>query len=134
MLVIAELIRKGDVKGGANITVRGVDPAAFTLRPQLKIVTGRTFTPGLRELIVGGGVLRQFQGAEVGKVVRMRGSDWTVVGRLPVRRCARQRAVDRHQRRALDLRAHRRKLGAGRAGRAGRVRPAEELAWPPTRG
>ncbi|HEY1492419.1 MAG TPA: ABC transporter permease [Steroidobacteraceae bacterium] len=80
MLIIAELIRKGDVKGGANITVRGVEPAAFTLRPQLKIVSGRPFTPGLRELIVGSGVLKQFQGADVGKVVRMRGSDWTVVG------------------------------------------------------
>ena len=80
MMVIAELIRKDDVKNGANITVRGVEPAAFALRPQLKIVAGRSFTTGLRELIVGRGVLRQFQGAELGKVVRMRGSDWTVVG------------------------------------------------------
>ncbi len=43
-------------------------------------MNGRTFTPGLRELIVGSGVLQQFQGAEIGKTVRMRGSDWTVVG------------------------------------------------------
>ena len=80
LMVIAELIRKDDVKNGANITVRGVEPAAFALRPQLQIVAGRNFTPGLRELIVGSGVLKQFQGAELGKVVRMRGSDWTVVG------------------------------------------------------
>ncbi|HEV7611979.1 MAG TPA: ABC transporter permease [Steroidobacteraceae bacterium] len=80
MMVIAELIRKDDVKNGANITLRGVEPAAFALRPQLKIVEGRNFVPGLRELIVGRGVLRQFQGAELGKVVRTRGSDWTVVG------------------------------------------------------
>jgi putative ABC transport system permease protein len=80
MMIIAELIRRDDVKNGANITVRGVEPAAFALRPQLKIVAGRSFTTGLRELIVGRGVLRQFQGAELGKVVRMRGSDWTVVG------------------------------------------------------
>ncbi|HTD11002.1 MAG TPA: ABC transporter permease [Steroidobacteraceae bacterium] len=80
LMIIAELIRKDDVKNGANITVRGVEPTAFALRPNLKIVAGRNFTPGLRELIVGGGVLRQFQGAEVGKVVRMRGSSWTVVG------------------------------------------------------
>ena len=80
MMVIAELIRKDDTKNGANITVRGVDPAAFALRPNLRIVNGRNFTPGLRELIVGAGVLRQFQGAEIGKVVRMRGSDWTFVG------------------------------------------------------
>jgi putative ABC transport system permease protein len=80
LMVIAELVRKDDVKSGANITVRGVEPAAFLLRPQLKIVAGRNFTPGLRELIVGSGVLRQFQGAEVGKVLHMRGSEWTVVG------------------------------------------------------
>ncbi|MDP9011620.1 MAG: ABC transporter permease [Pseudomonadota bacterium] len=80
LLVIAELIRKDDVKSGANITVRGVDPAAFALRPQLRIVAGRNFATGVRELIVGRGVLRQFQGADVGNVVRMRGSDWTVVG------------------------------------------------------
>jgi putative ABC transport system permease protein len=80
LMVIAELIRKDDVTNGANITVRGVEPAAFALRPQLRIIAGRNFTPGLRELIVGQGVLREFQGAEIGKVVRMRGSEWTVVG------------------------------------------------------
>ena len=80
LMVIAELIRKDDVRNGANITVRGVEPNAFVLRPQLQIIAGRNFTPGLRELIVGQGVLRQFQGAELGKVVRMRGSQWTVVG------------------------------------------------------
>jgi putative ABC transport system permease protein len=80
LMVIAELIRKDDVRNGANITVRGVEPNAFVLRPQLQIIAGRNFTPGLRELIVGQGVLRQFQGAELGKVVRMRGSEWTVVG------------------------------------------------------
>jgi putative ABC transport system permease protein len=80
VMVIAELIRKDDVKNGSNITLRGVEPTAFALRPQLKIIEGRNFAPGLRELIVGRGVQRQFQGAEVGKVVRMRGSDWKVVG------------------------------------------------------
>ncbi|MGP8033456.1 MAG: ABC transporter permease [Steroidobacteraceae bacterium] len=80
LMVIAELLRRDDVQSGANITVRGVEPVAFTLRPQLKIVQGRNFTPGLRELIVGRGVLRQFQGADVGQTLRMRGSEWRVVG------------------------------------------------------
>ena len=80
MMVIAELLRKGDLKNGVNVTLRGVEPDAFVLRPQLKIVEGRNFTPGLRELIVGRGVTRQFQGAAPGNIVRMRGSDWTVVG------------------------------------------------------
>ena len=80
LMVIAELIRKDDVKSGANVTLRGVEPAAFVLRPQLKIVNGRNFTPGLRELIVGRGVLTQFQGANIGQTLRMRGSAWQVVG------------------------------------------------------
>jgi putative ABC transport system permease protein len=80
LMVIAELVRKDDVRNGANITLRGVEPAGFVLRPQLKISAGRNFTPGLRELIVGQGVLKQFQGAAIGDRVRMRGSEWTVVG------------------------------------------------------
>ena len=80
LMQIAELVRKDDVSHGANITLRGVEPASFVLRPQLKIIAGRNFTPGLRELIVGQGVLKQFQGAAIGDRVRMRGSEWTVVG------------------------------------------------------
>jgi putative ABC transport system permease protein len=80
LMVIAELVRKDDVKSGANITLRGVEPDAFVLRPQVRIIAGRNFTPGLRELIVGRGVLAQFQGANLGQTVRMRGSQWQVVG------------------------------------------------------
>jgi putative ABC transport system permease protein len=79
MVVIAELVRTGE-KTGANITVRGVEPRAFELRPQLRIVDGRLFQPGLRELIVGRGVVQQFEGAGIGETLRMRGSVWTVVG------------------------------------------------------
>ncbi len=80
MMIIAELLRGDSAKDAANITVRGVEQDAFLLRPQLKIVEGRTFTTGLRELIVGQGVSRQYKGAALGSHVRMRGSDWTVVG------------------------------------------------------
>jgi putative ABC transport system permease protein len=80
MMIIAELLRGDSTKDAANITVRGVEPAAFALRPQLKIVEGRPFNTGLRELIVGRGVSRQFKGAAMGSHVRMRGSDWKVVG------------------------------------------------------
>lgn len=79
MIVIAELMKPGE-KTGSNITVRGVEPAAFALRPQVKIVEGRSFQPGLRELIVGQGVAQQFAGVAIGETLRMRGSDWTVVG------------------------------------------------------
>ena len=71
---------EGGETTGSNITVRGVEAESFALRPQLKIAEGRTFQPGLRELIVGRGVTQQFEGAGIGDSLRMRGSDWTVVG------------------------------------------------------
>jgi putative ABC transport system permease protein len=79
LIVIAELMKAGETTG-SNITVRGVEPAAFGLRPQLRIVEGRRFRPGLKELIVGRGVTQQFAGARIGDRLRMRGSEWDVVG------------------------------------------------------
>jgi len=80
LMIIAELLRKGDKAASSNVTLRGVQDNSFVLRPNLHIVEGRMFTKGLRELIVGRGVTRQFDGAEVGQTLRMRGSDWNVVG------------------------------------------------------
>jgi putative ABC transport system permease protein len=79
LIVIAELMKSGGTTG-SNITVRGVEPPAFELRPRLRIVEGRRFQPGLKELIVGRGVAQQFQGVGLGQRLRMRGSEWDVVG------------------------------------------------------
>lgn len=80
LIVITELMKKGETVDGSNITMRGVDENSFKLRPNLKIVEGRKFNSGLRELIVGRGVSRQFTGITVGGTMKMRGSEWTVVG------------------------------------------------------
>ena len=56
IIVITELLKKGETINGANVTLRGVEPASFELRPQLRIIEGRRFEPGLREIIVGAGV------------------------------------------------------------------------------
>ncbi|HVF35589.1 MAG TPA: ABC transporter permease [Candidatus Saccharimonadia bacterium] len=79
LIVIAELPRKGGTLG-ANVTLRGITPHGFELRPDLKIVEGRRFSPGLLELTVGRGAANQFEGLEVGRTVRLRSADWTVVG------------------------------------------------------
>ncbi len=78
MIVIAELAKKGD-RSAQNVTVRGIGPKGMKLRPQVKIIDGRLFETGKRELIVGRGVTQQFE-ASVGQTLRFRGSDWTVVG------------------------------------------------------
>ncbi|MBK8068277.1 MAG: ABC transporter permease [Rhodanobacteraceae bacterium] len=79
LIVIAELPKKGETLG-ANITLRGIEPAGFALRPNLKIVEGRQFTPGLQEVVVGKGAAAQFEGLAVGGKIRLRGADWDVVG------------------------------------------------------
>jgi putative ABC transport system permease protein len=64
----------------ANVQLRGVGPAAWELRPNLKIIQGRRFGAGLRELDVGQGALSQFVGLEVGKQLKLANQMWTVVG------------------------------------------------------
>lgn len=64
----------------ANVQLRGVGPAAWALRPQLKITQGRRFGAGLRELVVGQGARKQFVGLDVGKQLKLANQVWTVVG------------------------------------------------------
>jgi putative ABC transport system permease protein len=79
LLVIADLPKIGSGTL-ANAAVRGVQPEAFALRPEVKIIEGRRFTPGPRELIVGKQAAQQFANLKVGSRIAFRDSDWTVVG------------------------------------------------------
>jgi putative ABC transport system permease protein len=78
--VVANLPKRNDPGSDANVQIRGVGDEAWALRPNVKIVQGRRFKPGLRELVVGQGALRQFAGLEVGHELRLAGQEWTVVG------------------------------------------------------
>lgn len=64
----------------ANVPLRGVEPAAFGVRDEVKIVEGRRFEPGRNEIIAGRAAARQFGGLEVGRTVRWGENTWTVVG------------------------------------------------------
>jgi putative ABC transport system permease protein len=76
---VVNLPSKGDGTD-ANVQFRGVGPAAWALRPDLKIVEGRRFGGGLRELVVGRGAQQQFRGLEIGKQLKLANQMWTVVG------------------------------------------------------
>ena len=64
----------------ANVPLRGIQPAAFGVRDEVRIVAGRTFRPGTNEIIVGESASRQFAGLELGATQRWGESTWTVVG------------------------------------------------------
>jgi putative ABC transport system permease protein len=67
-------------KSWANITVRGVGPQAFELRPEIKVVQGRMFRPAVNELIVGSKSLVEFPTLGLGKKVKFAQNEWEIVG------------------------------------------------------
>jgi putative ABC transport system permease protein len=79
MLASVNLTRK---KNGttAAVGVRGIDPASTTVRPEIKLIDGRMFEPGLREMIVGRGAHNEFKDTEIGDRIGLRDSQWTIVG------------------------------------------------------
>lgn len=64
----------------ANVPLRGVTPTALRVRPEVKIIDGRMFTPGTSEVIVGRSAHLQFSGLEVGSSFKTGESTWHVVG------------------------------------------------------
>ncbi|MEZ5292576.1 MAG: ABC transporter permease [Vicinamibacterales bacterium] len=78
IFVVASLPRRtGPI---ANVSLRGVTDAAFTVRHGVRIVEGRRFTRGLPEIIVGRKVLARYAGVAVGQRLRMQRRDWTITG------------------------------------------------------
>ncbi len=64
----------------ANVPLRGVSEAALKVRPYVKIIEGRMFTPGTNEIVVGRAASNQFAGLTVGSTARWGQNNWQVVG------------------------------------------------------
>ncbi|MEO6967014.1 MAG: ABC transporter permease [Rhodanobacteraceae bacterium] len=79
LVVVASLPKKSSGLD-ANVEIRGVGAQAWALRPNVKIIAGRKFTPGLRELDVGKGARQQFNGVDIGSTLNLNNQTWTVVG------------------------------------------------------
>jgi putative ABC transport system permease protein len=79
LAVIINLPRR-DGAGEANVTMRGVTPMGKDLRPQVKLVRGRWFTPGKREVVVSVKMANRFSNTGIGEKFRTGGKDLTVVG------------------------------------------------------
>ena len=79
LFVMVDLPRHGQTDPN-NVPFRGVQPAAFAIRDEVRIVEGRHFQRGVREVIVGRKAAGQFAGLGVGSHIAFRDSDWTVVG------------------------------------------------------
>jgi putative ABC transport system permease protein len=63
-----------------TLGVRGVGKESFAVRPEIVLVEGRSFTPGLREAIVGRSAQTEFADLDLGREVKLRDGLWTIVG------------------------------------------------------
>jgi putative ABC transport system permease protein len=63
-----------------SITFRGVWARSLALRPEIKLLEGRLFRSGVRELIVGTSAQSKFRGLGVGSRVISNDAEWQVVG------------------------------------------------------
>ena len=69
--------KAGDAVG---VVLRGVSPQVWKVWPEIRIVEGRAFTAGRRELVAGRAAQQEFQGLALGAEVEMANGLWTVVG------------------------------------------------------
>src|ERR1700720_3319071 len=78
--VVVIVMPRKDGTGETNVTVRGMMPDGLELRPKVKIVQGRWFTPGQREVVVSESIQKRFAHANIGDTVQFGKGPWTVVG------------------------------------------------------
>ncbi len=64
----------------AEIAVRGTTETGFVVHPEWRIVAGRMFRSGLKEIVAGAGAAAEFEGLAVGDDVVLGGTRWKIVG------------------------------------------------------
>jgi putative ABC transport system permease protein len=78
--VVVVVLPRKDGTGEVNVSVRGLMPAGLELRPSAKLIEGRWFTTGQREVVVGNSIHNRFSGANVGDTLDFAKGQWRVVG------------------------------------------------------
>ena len=69
-----------DGSGEANLLLRGISPRGLELRPQVKVVKGRMFQPGKREVVVASRLATRFANLDVGGTLKAGPDHLAVVG------------------------------------------------------
>jgi putative ABC transport system permease protein len=64
---------------GMNVTVRGLTTTGIEMR-KVRLIAGRWFQPGQREIVVGKAVAKRYPSARIGHQIRFGKGDWEIVG------------------------------------------------------
>ncbi|MDD2708969.1 MAG: ABC transporter permease [Verrucomicrobiae bacterium] len=78
--VILVSLARASSQGEANVLVRGLEPAGLELRPQARLVEGRMFRGGLREVICSRQLGERFSCCQLGRSFRAGKNQFKVVG------------------------------------------------------
>lgn len=87
-VVTVIVLESPEIPSGININLRGLTTDGFSLRDGIKLVEGRMFTPGRREVVVGSGVANRYPMARLGQTLRFGKGEWQVVGVMDAGRSA----------------------------------------------
>ncbi|MBK8727253.1 MAG: ABC transporter permease [Holophagaceae bacterium] len=78
-VVVVKLFPMAD-GSDSNVTIRGLEARGLAMRPQIRLLEGRWFRPGLSEVVVPRKMQGRFSGLELGRSIRMGGRAWEIVG------------------------------------------------------
>jgi putative ABC transport system permease protein len=79
LYVVVDGLKKS-TKTKANLPLRGVSLSAIKARKGIKIVQGRMFAPGSNEIVIGAGILKEFDGFALGQTKKLGANKWKIVG------------------------------------------------------
>jgi len=78
--ILVIVLPRKDRTGEVNVTVRFLTPMGIEMRPKAKLIAGRWFTPGQREVVVSNSIHKRFGQTNIGDGVPIGSGTWNVVG------------------------------------------------------
>lgn len=63
-----------------GLSLRGISLNTYTFRPNFKLINGRKFKQGLREVLIGRAVARKMPELAIGKTITLGNSQWLISG------------------------------------------------------
>ncbi|MGQ0702630.1 MAG: ABC transporter permease [Gemmatimonadales bacterium] len=77
--VLIPLPRPSDTTALANVVARGISPAVWSVRANVRVTQGRRPESGRSEICIGERIVARFANTGIGETLRIGGRDWTVV-------------------------------------------------------
>jgi putative ABC transport system permease protein len=79
-LIVVINLPSRDAPEGMNVTTRGMLPVGRAMREETRIVQGRWFGFGKREVVVGADIAARYPDAQIGRRLSFGRGEWEVVG------------------------------------------------------